>query len=256
MIYFLRALSVEHLKLKRTLTIWMVLIAPFVVNLMYFLTYLDYGQTHHEYDPEAWLVFGRSVLSMWTVLMLPLYITLQSALLGNNEHANQQWKHLFALPLPRWSYFAAKWTLLFELILFSSIFTFGFTLVGGWCTQQIYPTMGLTLDAIPWLLLLGMSAKAFLAAILMISIHTWISLHWHSIVISIGSGMVAVVCSLFVMRSDTWGALYPWTLPFMTFALDKPADTPLMQIMLISLAGGLLIAILGAIEFTHREAIQ
>lgn len=253
MTYFLRALSVEHLKLKRTLTIWMVLIAPFVVNLMYFLTYLDYGQTHHEYDPEAWLVFARSVLSMWTVLMLPLYITLESALLGNTEHANQQWKHLFALPLPRWSYFAAKWTLLFELVLTGSILNFGFTIVSGWCTQQIYPTMGLTLDAIPWLLLLGMSAKAFLAAILMVSIHTWISLNWQSIVVSIGSGMVAVVCSLFVMRSDIWGTFYPWTLPFMTFALDKPAETTLIQIMLISLGGGAIVALFGMGGFTRRQ---
>lgn len=255
MSYYLRALSVEHLKLKRTLTIWMVLVAPFVVNLMYFLTYLDYGQTHHEFDPEAWLVFARSVLSMWTVLMLPLFITLESALLGNSEHANQQWKYLFALPLPRWSYFAAKWTLLFELVLISSILSFGFTIVGGWCTQQIYPTMGLTLDAIPWIMLLKMSAKAFSAAILILSIHTFISLRWHSIIISIGSGMVAVVCSLFAMRSDTWAVIYPWTLPFMTFAMDNPAETTLMQIMLISLAGGLLVALFGMWEFTRRETM-
>lgn len=255
MTYYLRALSVEHLKLKRTLTFWMVLVSPFVVNLMYFLTYLDYGQTHHEYDPEAWFSFGRSVLSMWTVLMLPLFITLESALLGNTEHANQQWKHLFALPLPRWSYFAAKWTLLFELVLAGSILNFGFSIVSGWCTQQIYPTMGLTLDAVPWLGLLSMSAKAFIAAILMLSIHIFISLRWQSIIISIGSGMVAVVCSLFVVRSDVWGTWYPWTLPFMTFAMDKPVDSILIQIMMISLIGGLIVALFGMWDITRRETV-
>lgn len=255
MTYYLRALSVEHLKLKRTLTFWMVLVSPFVVNLMYFLTYLDYGQTHHEYDPEAWFIFGRSVLSMWTVLMLPLFITLESALLGNTEHTNQQWKHLFALPLPHWSYFAAKWTLLFELVLTGSILNFGFTIAAGWCTQQIYPTMGLTWDAIPWLGLLSMSAKVFLAAILMLSIHTFISLRWQSIIVSIGSGMVAVVCSLFVIRSDVWSTWYPWTIPFMTFAMDKPADTPLMQIMLISLVGGLIVALFGMWDMTKRQIV-
>jgi lantibiotic transport system permease protein len=253
--YYLRALSVEHLKLKRTLTIWMVLVAPFVVNLMYFLTLLDYGETHHEYDPEAWTRYMQSVLSMWSILMLPLLITLQSALLGNSEHANQQWKHLFALPLPRWSYFAAKWTLLFELILLSSVFNFGFAIVGGWGIHQVYPTMGLTLDAIPWLDLFITNSKIFLAAILMLSIHTFISLRWQNIIISIGSGMVAVVASLFVMRSDTWGLLYPWTLPFMTFAMDNPATTTLTQIMLISLVGGALFALFGMWELTRRETM-
>jgi len=250
---YLRALSVEHLKLKRTLTLWMVLVAPFVVNLMYFLTYLEYGQTHHEYDPDAWLVFARSVLAMWTVLMLPLFITLESGLLGNCEHTNRQWKHLFALPLPRWNYFAAKWTLLFELVLIGSILNFLFTIAAGWCTQQVYPSLGLHLNAVPWMLLLSMSVKAFLAAILLLSIHTFISLRWQSIIISIGSGMVAVVCSLFAMRSDTWATFYPWTLSFMTFAMDKPAETPLMQILLISLVGGLLVALFGMWEFSQRE---
>ncbi len=255
MSYYFRALSVEHLKLKRTLVAWMVLVAPFVVNLMYFITFLDYGETHHEYDPQAWIQYVRSVLSMWSVLMLPLLITLQSALLGNSEHANQQWKHLFALPLPRWSFFAAKWSLLFELILTSSILNFGFAIAGGWGIQQVYPSMGLTPDAIPWVDLLLMNTKAFLAAILMLSIHTWISLRWQNIIISIGSGMVAVVVSLFVMRSDTWAPIYPWTLPFMTFSMDSPAATPLTQIMLISLVGGALFALFGMWEFTRRETM-
>ncbi len=252
MTYFLRALSVEHLKLKRTLTVWMVLVAPFVVNLMYFLTFLDYGETHHEYDPEAWLSYMRSVLSMWSVLMLPLLITLQSALLGNSEHANQQWKHLFALPLPRWSYFAAKWVLLFELILVSSLLNMGMSLVGGWGTGQVYTTMGLTLDAIPWAGLFIMNGKAFLAALLMLSIHTWISLRWQNIIVSIGSGMVAVVVSLFVMRSDTWAPIYPWTLPFSSFSMENGL---LGQIMAIALIGGSLFALFGAWEFTRRETV-
>lgn len=250
MITFFRALSVEHLKLKRTLTVWMVLVAPFVVNLMYFLTMIDQGQKYNEPDPQAWSNYMHSVLAMWSILMLPLLITLESTLLSNIEYANQQWKHLFSLPLPRWSLFAAKWTLLFELILASSIINLGLALLGGWGTGQIFTAMNLTMLKIPLRELFIMNIKVFLGAILMISIHVWISLRWSSIVVSIGTGMVAVVGSLFIMRSDKWSPIYPWTLPFSTF---NNGGGLLEQILSIAIIGGLLFGIFSAWEFSRRE---
>ena len=51
---------------------------------------------------EAWLHFASGLFVLWSFLMLPLFVTLQAALLGNMEHANYTWKHLLTLPLPLW----------------------------------------------------------------------------------------------------------------------------------------------------------
>ncbi|PKO11971.1 MAG: hypothetical protein CVU39_26625 [Chloroflexi bacterium HGW-Chloroflexi-10] len=251
MITFMRALSVEHLKLKRTLTVWMVLVAPFVINLMVFLVTREQAINYGVLE-QTWLTYDQDVLMMWSVLMLPLLITLESALLGNSEHANQQWKHLFALPLPRWSYFAAKWSVLFELILAGSIFNLIFALLGGLGSHLLFPTMDLSAAAIPWNELLLSNGKVFLSAILMLSIHTWISLRWKNIVVPIGSGMVAVVMALFVMRSDKYSPLFPWTLPIASFGME---NAPMAQILLISILGGLLFAFFAAWDFSRRETL-
>ena len=50
-----------------------------------------------------------NVLNLWAILALPLFITLETALLAQTEHSEKHWKHLFALAVPRWVYYAAKW---------------------------------------------------------------------------------------------------------------------------------------------------
>ena len=50
-------------------------------------------------DPAAaWLMFARASSVLWVFLMLPLFVTLESALLAGLEHGERQWKHLLALP--------------------------------------------------------------------------------------------------------------------------------------------------------------
>src|SRR5687768_8102979 len=96
----LRALSAEALKLRGTLALWMCLIAPATVVALYVLqmTFMDYGKRPALPPADAWMMFAQSVLVLWALLMLPLFVTLESALLAGLEHANQQWKHLLALP--------------------------------------------------------------------------------------------------------------------------------------------------------------
>jgi lantibiotic transport system permease protein len=42
------------------------------------------------------------------VLALPLFITLEVALLAGLEHGQDHWKDLFVLPIPRWTIYTAK----------------------------------------------------------------------------------------------------------------------------------------------------
>src|SRR5512139_375575 len=103
LLYLRRALSAETLKLKRTLAVWMVLIAPSVVVALNFVMLIDRGGQYLMEADSAWLSWEQNILVFWALMMLPLFITLETALLGGVDHGSQQWKHLYALSLPRWS---------------------------------------------------------------------------------------------------------------------------------------------------------
>ena len=98
-----RALHAESLKLRGTLALWMCLIAPATVVALYVLqvSFSEFGMRTGGDPAKAWFAFSQSILVLWLLLMLPLFITLQSALLAGLEHGERQWKHLLALPVPR-----------------------------------------------------------------------------------------------------------------------------------------------------------
>jgi lantibiotic transport system permease protein len=111
------ALYAESLKLKKTLALWMCLIAPSVVVGLYVLQTI-FGPQPKVLPPPmiAWQEFSLSCFALWSFLMLPLFVTLESALLAGLEHNEKQWKHLLALPLPRSVHYLAKWVALESLV--------------------------------------------------------------------------------------------------------------------------------------------
>src|SRR5688572_23908477 len=61
-----------------------------------------------EAGSDGWTYFVNGNMLFWGLLMLTLYITLETALLASLEHNHQGWKHLAALPISRAAVYAAK----------------------------------------------------------------------------------------------------------------------------------------------------
>lgn len=99
---YLRALSAEIVKLKHTLALRLAIIIPSII------VFRGSSYLQNTEDPMLWL--GRQTIFFWTFLALSLFITLETALLAGLEHSQNNWKHLFALPIPRSMIYAAKQT--------------------------------------------------------------------------------------------------------------------------------------------------
>src|SRR5262245_28162808 len=98
-----RVLSAERLKLKRTNALRLVVIAPMVVvALLADLISQAPDSPLGRQRENNWLTLTRIILSLWTLLALPLYIALQTALIAALEHSDNQWKAVLARPVPRW----------------------------------------------------------------------------------------------------------------------------------------------------------
>ncbi|MDQ3510314.1 MAG: ABC transporter permease, partial [Pseudomonadota bacterium] len=214
-----RALWAEALKLRGTLALWMCAIAPAVVVALLVLqiTFSDFTQRTPMESAEAWTRFAQSVLVLWAFLMLPLFVTLQSALLAGLEHANQQWKHLLALPLPRSAHYLAKQVALTGMLALAMALLAIFIALGGIILGVLQPAFGIA-GAPPWNYLIDGVSACFAASLLIVSLHNWISIRWRSFTVVVSIGMGATVAGYLIGQSERFGHLYPWSMPAQVFA--------------------------------------
>lgn len=250
MITLSRALSAEILKIKRTLALWMAIITPLaIVGLMFFGSLLQHGRT--AAGVKAWDWFPQIIFSLWSLLMLPLFVTLETALLGELESAEKHWKHLFALPISRTALYMAKLLVGAGLIGLSTFVLWSGILMAGFGLRWLKPGIGF--DApIPWFEILQTALLTYLAAWLILALHTWISLRWQSFTLSVGLGMIATVIGVFVTNSETWAKFYPWTLPAVVMSGDGAI---VVQALTLGIVGGIIVAIVGCWDMIRQDVL-
>ena len=94
-----RVIRAELLKLKRTLALRLAIFSPVAIVLIVFGMYL--GRLHSINDVNVLRGFAQLILTIWTIIVFPLYGALVAALLAGIEHQNEGWRHLLALPVQR-----------------------------------------------------------------------------------------------------------------------------------------------------------
>lgn len=242
------AIRAEGLKLKRTLALRMAFVAPLVVAVMIFFVYHQRkGITLAGGD--LWVKINQDIVALWTLLMLPMFITLETALLGGLENSEKNWKHLFALPIPRTTIYAAKLISALALIGLSTLVLFGCLMGAGVLLGFLKPDYQLAFSNIPWAQIFRPYYLTYLCAWLMIAIQIWVSVRWQSFTVALATGISATVMGYVLINSEKWGRIYPYTLP-MNVLINNGNIT---RALLISLIGCLVASLLGAIEFTRRD---
>lgn len=258
-----RALSAETLKLRRTLALWLVVVVPSAVVLLYFLNYArPAGAYLIPGWANTWMWMTQNVLIMWSLIMLPLFVALETALLAGLEHHTGGWKHLFALPVPRWSIYAAKLLVGIALIGLGMLCLLGWIFIAGLGINLFNPGIGFE-QPFPFLNVLRLIAVTWLASWFIIAIHTWIAMRWRSFVAAMGFGIVAVFITLIVSQTSQWW-LFPWALPgnvegiFYATMVGEETLYPVSLAWLsmgLSIVGGLVAGILGGWEMTRRDVL-
>lgn len=246
--YIFRAMSAELLKLKRTVALRVAVVAPMVVVVVMFLVFHQRQQVGAT-GFDLWLRFSQEIMGLWALLMLPLFITLEAALLGALESSEKNWKHLFALPIPRGAIYSAKIITTIGIIGLSKMVLFVGTIGAGIVLGLLKPDYQLSLSSIPLRQMLRMYLATYLLSWMMITIQMWVSVRWQSFTVSVSTGISATVFGYMLINSAKWGRIYPWTLPVNVLV----ANGNISRALMISLIGGLLIAILGGLEFIRRD---
>ena len=251
MVALYRALSAELLKTRRTLTFWLALLAPLSVMLLVLALYFQQSELR-AHQNDLWHMLIQTSLVVWSLLMLPLFITLETGLLSALEHHNKTWKQLYALPVPRWTVYASKQVIALGLIGLSMTVLAAMIVGAGLSFRVIKPDW--SFDApIPWMTLLQSVTLAYLASWLIISLHLWVSARWPSFVAAMGVGIVTTVAGVIFINSD-WAKVYPWTLPGWVARGCLQGEAFAVSLAL-GLVGGIAVALVGGWNVIRRDAL-
>jgi ABC-2 type transport system permease protein len=253
--FLFRALHAELLKLKRTLAFRIIFVLPFFIALLQF--FVIWRTKKIPADFNLWQGHVNNSFQIWAIFMLPLLIALETALLNGIEHADKQWKHLFALPVPRHSIYFSKFIVAQGLILASTLVLALLTVIVGVAATYLRPELAgspslhsgcvASLGSVPLFWIAKLALQVWLAAWLIIAIQTWISMRWAGFPIALGAGIAGTFFALFA-ASAAIGKYYPWLLPMNLFL-----DGRFTSALVLGIGGGLLAALLGCLEFIRRD---
>jgi ABC-2 type transport system permease protein len=237
-----RSLNAERLKMKRTLALWLTLLTP---GALIFLEVAGATQRQGNLlqpDANCWQYIFEDAFSIWVILVLPLFITLETALLGQLEHGNHTWKLMHTQPIPRWATLAAKQIWGLVLVALGMLALIGLTLVGGSILNLIMPELNIE-PPIPWGEMLRQTGIVLLAAGIILALHTWIALRFRSFVVTSAIGIGMTIAGL-VLQGLEWTEFFPWSMPA-TVLYNYYEGAAISTYLLIGVIGWLVLSLVG-----------
>lgn len=242
----------ETLKLKRTLALRLAVVGPLALIALNGVVAYQRGPASFRGAENVWHQTMHEVFYFSSIMMLPLFIALQATLVAEVEHGSAGWKHLYALPIPRWAVYAAKQLAALALIGLSVGLLAVFTVFAGLALQALKPEMGFE-PRVPWGRLLAYAGGLFLSSWLILALHTWIGVRWPGFVLPLGVGILATFLAL-VVGDTGFGRVFPWSLP-QAVAEALSGGTFAWRTVAWSGLGGVVVALLSCRAVTRREVL-
>jgi hypothetical protein len=212
----------EILKLKRTLSVYLCVLAAAFGPLMSFLEHTE---------PDEKLAKGLN----WTehflegrepicIALLPFYIILVCALLMQIENRDKTWKQLLSSPQRKFDIFFGKFLALQLMVLLFLIFYNLFTAVTGVVIEIMDPAIYggkldlyriISVNTQTWILSLGLSALQF-----------WLSLRFRNFVAPLGIGLVGwfLAPMMFFQFKTDLVEYYPYAFTILSVMPDYKAN--------------------------------
>ena len=239
------ALRSERLKLSHSLALRLAFIAPLVVALIHFASFWQRDAALWATVDDPWNIYLLNLMVIWNLLMQPLFITLQTALLGGLEHGTNGWKHLFALPIARGAVYGAKQIMALGIAALSALVLAAVAVPSGLIMGSLHPASHLSLDTLPWLMLGKTALFSFLASWAITAFHSWVGMRSSSFVVACSVGIGATVAGVLIVGSD-YAPFFPWCLAgVVSEGIGTGDPSLLLQTLLLGIGGGVLATLLG-----------
>lgn len=246
-------LSVEFLKIKRTLLFYLCIVSPLMITCIFFMYfYTEGGDILAQAEGSRWLYYAKLMQTYWGIFFLPLFITLQTALLAGTEHNGKMWKLLFSQPVRKLDILWAKVVIAFIVIGISQALMLPLTLAGGLLLKHLNPALGFE-PVIPVAQIALLDGVVYILSFIAITMQVWVSLKWESFVTAVSFGIIATVSAIIVINSSI-ATYYPWTMPGLIANRFFEAKFPWGNLF-YSLAFSTVILLAGLLDLMRKETL-
>ena len=250
---FLAVLGAEVLKLRRTPVALVLVVAPYVVTLFFFLFAFFDGERFLT-GRDAWVWLGDSSFTFWSLVVLPLWTAIVTAQVAAVEHRAGGFKHLFTLPVPRMTLYLAKQTVCW-LLAGAAFLGLGLAIaLAGLVLRLLRPGLGFE-EALPAGRLLGFAGAVFLASLFLVALHTWLALQRTDVAMPIAAGFLATVSVLALAGFDaSLTRFHPWAYPSQLVGSWVSGEVEMVWAA-VGVAGGGLFAWLAGRSFVSQDVL-
>jgi len=231
-----KLMTVELLKIRRSLALLMVAAAPLIVvvfDVLMMLKRTGFAALGSRHWPGFWM--GNTAL--WTYFMLPLYIALVCALLNGQEHRNQSWRLMLTLPVSQSQLYVVKALLAWLFVVCSNLILLGATALA----IALLGAAGAPLAGAFEYPALSVAARMSIAGLPILLIQHAVAWRFQNLVLPLAVGVFGTMGIMQVGSSEYW-TWYPWTYPLMA-ANGSDGTHQQLALMLAAGLGALLFAV-------------
>lgn len=253
--YYSSNIKNELIKLKRTFAFWLTIISALIIPLLFFIVYMV---KHANFTPadgvNPWDKYLVNQVQNSIPFLVPMFIVLITSLIIQVEHKSSGIKHLFALPIPKWSVYFSKLSIVLFSIITTYIYFFIAILLFGTLLGLFHSDLGF-LDFQPnYLKYIKMLGTSFIASLGIVGIQFWLSFRFKNFIIPLGIGITLVIVGLVASRAPE-AIYFPYAYNVLNFSLgDKmPQVFGMSAVTVYSTLCFVVTAILGYIDIKRKN---
>lgn len=253
--YYFANTQNEMAKLRRTFAFWLTLISALVIPLLFFIVY---AVKHAELAPaegvNPWTKFMANQVENSIPFFVPMFIVLITSLIIQVEHKATGLKQLFVQPVPKWSVYFGKLSVVLVTIVFTYV-VFLTAIIGlGYLLGILFSELQFVNYQPHYLKYVKMLSLSFVASLGIVGIQFWMSFRFKNFIIPITVGMCLVITGLIVSQAPE-SIYFPYAYNVLSLSLggQQPLLLGLSKVTVFSCACFILTAGVGYWDISKRN---
>ncbi|WP_257349947.1 ABC transporter permease [Pseudalkalibacillus decolorationis] len=203
---FINVLKMEFLKLKRSYVWLLMCVAPLLMVVFGAYNFVRYQDVFLQGDAVPWQKLLGQIVTFYGLLLLPLSIAVMAVWLARIEHSENNWKHLFTLPLNLKAIYLAKTIIHILLVGISMLILYLGTIIAANIVN---------VGDIPLKAMAINSLICWATCLPILALQMLLSIRFSNIGIPVGISLAASITSV-VITNSAYGKYYFWSLPSLT----------------------------------------
>lgn len=248
--FYISSIKNELIKLKRTFAFWLTIISAILFPILFFIAYFLKHKTNTPgIGINPWEKFMTIQIENSIPFFIPMFIVLITSLIMQIEHKSLGMKHLFALPIPKWSVYFGKLTIVIFAIITTYVYYYIAILLSGLLLGLIHPDLAFLNFQPEHLKYMNILSTSFIASLGIIGIQFWLSFRFQNFIVPLGFGMFLAIIGIILSQAPQ-SIYFPYSFSVLSVSLgDKmPLTFGISTVTVFSIICFLITSILGFIQ--------